>query len=69
MISYGPCQFPTLGFIVERHQQIVKFVAEKFWMIALSFEHPTQKDQRANFTWKRNRVFDKFSCLVMFEMV
>lgn len=33
MISYGPCQFPTLGFIVERHQFIRDFVPEAFWKI------------------------------------
>jgi len=37
VISYGPCQFPTLGFIVERHQQIERFVSEKFWQIHLKY--------------------------------
>ena len=54
---------------MERHQQIEKFVPEKFWAIQMSYEHPTQKDQKANFLWQRTRVFDKFSCLVLFEMV
>ena len=36
VISYGPCQFPTLGFIVERHHQVVDFVAEPFWYIQLA---------------------------------
>ena len=42
---------------------------EKFWQINLKYEHPKQKDQVANFLWQRNRVFDKFSCLILFEMV
>lgn len=37
-ISYGPCQFPTLGFIVERFQQIRGFQSEKFWNIDLFLE-------------------------------
>jgi len=35
VLSYGPCQFPTLGFIVERFQQIRDFRPEKFWQILL----------------------------------
>lgn len=40
VISYGPCQFPTLGFIVDRHQKIRDFKAEKFWSIELLYKSP-----------------------------
>lgn len=30
-ISYGPCQFPTLGFVVKRFQAVEKFVPETFY--------------------------------------
>lgn len=33
VVSYGPCQFPTLGFIVDRYKKIKEFVPEKFWSI------------------------------------
>ena len=33
LISYGSCQFPTLGFVVERYKQVQAFVAEPFWKI------------------------------------
>ena len=33
IISYGSCQFPTLGFVVERYKQIQEFVAEPFWKL------------------------------------
>jgi DNA topoisomerase III len=36
VISYGPCQFPTLGFVVERWARIETFVPEDFWTIDLS---------------------------------
>ena len=36
VISYGPCQFPTLGFVVERWARIETFVPEDFWSIAMS---------------------------------
>ena len=33
LISYGSCQFPTLGFVVERYKAIQDFIAESFWKI------------------------------------
>lgn len=33
LISYGSCQFPTLGFVVERYQAIENFIEEAFWRI------------------------------------
>lgn len=33
VISYGPCQFPTLGFVVDRFERIRNFIPEEFWYI------------------------------------
>ena len=33
LVSYGSCQFPTLGFVVERYKAIESFVPENFWKI------------------------------------
>lgn len=33
LISYGSCQFPTLGFVVERYKQVQAFIPEPFWKI------------------------------------
>ena len=33
LISYGTCQFPTVGFVVERYKAIERFVPESFWKI------------------------------------
>lgn len=36
VISYGPCQFPTLGFVVERWARIETFIPEDFWHLDLA---------------------------------
>ena len=72
VISYGPCQFPTLGFVVERYLTIQSFVAEEYWTITCEFETP-DKDERTGmlktvFYWERNRIFDRLACLLLYEM-
>lgn len=52
VISYGSCQFPTLGFVVERYQAIKEFVAEDFWKLS-------GKDGPTEFNWERGRIFDQ----------
>jgi DNA topoisomerase-3 len=37
IISYGPCQFPTLGFIVQRKWDVDAHVPEKFWTISIGY--------------------------------
>ncbi|KAF7267076.1 hypothetical protein GWI33_019678 [Rhynchophorus ferrugineus] len=59
LISYGSCQFPTLGFVVERYQEIENFIPELFWKIKMNH---TVKEITTEFSWQRNRLFDKNSC-------
>lgn len=40
VVSYGPCQFPTLGFVVERWARIETFVPEDFWFLELTLRIP-----------------------------
>lgn len=39
LISYGSCQFPTLGFVVERFKAIQAFVPELFYKIKGMFQN------------------------------
>lgn len=55
VISYGPCQTPTLTFCVERHQAIQHFHPEPFWVVR---PLATKSGQRVSLEWARGRVFD-----------
>ena len=44
LISYGSCQFPTMGFIVERYRAIQEFQCENFWKIEVR-HRKDQQDQ------------------------
>ncbi|VDN08917.1 unnamed protein product [Dibothriocephalus latus] len=59
LISYGSCQFPTLGFVVERFREVENFVPEPFWKIVA---HLDRANSQTSFTWKRGRLFDHDCC-------
>ncbi|KAJ2897379.1 DNA topoisomerase [Zalerion maritima] len=63
-ISYGSCQFPTLGFVVDRYFKVKSFVPEPFWSIKVSH---TKDGITANFSWFRNRLFDRASVIILYE--
>ncbi|KAI6113286.1 DNA topoisomerase [Pisolithus croceorrhizus] len=45
VVSYGPCQFPTLGFVVARYNQVKSFTPEDFWYILLSLDREIGGEQ------------------------
>lgn len=61
VVSYGPCQTPTLGFCVQRHDEILNFKPENFWRLV-----PVANRQGINlqFEWERGRLFDE--CMARF---
>ncbi|KAM9695205.1 DNA topoisomerase 3-alpha isoform 2-T2 [Trichechus inunguis] len=65
LISYGSCQFPTLGFVVERFKAIQAFVPETFHRIKVTHEH---KGGIVEFSWKRHRLFNHTACLVLYQL-
>jgi DNA topoisomerase-3 len=66
VVSYGSCQFPTLGFVVERFKQREAFLSEPFWKIVVTRVHDTDK-KSVEFAWERVRLFDYQACLSLYE--
>ncbi|KAK0623541.1 DNA topoisomerase [Immersiella caudata] len=64
MLSYGSCQFPTLGFVVDRYFRVKNFVPEAFWGIKVIHE---RDDIRVTFNWIRHRLFDRMAVTILFE--
>ena len=67
LISYGPCQTPTLGFCVERHDQIQSFKPEPFWVLKPQVAHSS--GQTLTLEWERARMFDKEVGVMFLNMV
>ncbi|KAJ1911822.1 DNA topoisomerase 3-alpha, partial [Tieghemiomyces parasiticus] len=90
IISYGPCQFPTLGFVVDQYLKVERFIPEPFWQIDVTHTKPaaeldddgkgesghpavpvkegmTNQRAHAKFTWTRTRLFDRWSCALLYE--
>ncbi len=57
VVSYGPCQFPTLGFVVERYEKVENFVPESFWHISVEDRRPGPGNAKVTFLWDRVRLF------------
>ena len=54
VISYGSCQFPTVGFVVERYKAIENFVPEPFWKLKVI--HQANPQCKVEFAWNRVRL-------------
>lgn len=64
LISYGSCQFPTLGFVVERYKSIMEFIRENFWKIDVNHK---VDELVVNFAWSRVRLFERLAVQSIFE--
>lgn len=66
----GPCQFPTLGFVVSRFDQVQAYRPEKFWYIYLALCHDvTRNREETPFTWSRGHLFDFSVAYALYEGV
>lgn len=64
LISYGSCQFPTLGFVVDRYLRVRNFVPEPFWFIKIMHR---KDDIEVKFNWRRGHLFDRMAVTIIFE--
>lgn len=70
IISYGSCQFPTLGFVVDRYMEINEFIPETFWRINMTYVQDKEKGGgkiSTQFKWRREKLFDRWACFVLYE--
>ncbi|KAL0332592.1 UNVERIFIED_CONTAM: DNA topoisomerase 3-alpha [Sesamum calycinum] len=65
ILSYGPCQFPTLGFVVERFWEIQSHEPEEFWTINCTHN---SEEGTATFNWMRGHLFDYTCATILYEM-
>ncbi|KAL8477361.1 hypothetical protein ACS0TY_029602 [Phlomoides rotata] len=65
VLSYGPCQFPTLGFVVERFWEIQSHEPEEFWTINCTHN---SEEGTATFNWMRGHLFDYTCATIIYEM-
>ena len=82
LLSYGPCQFPALGLIVQRAWEARAHVPEPFWWIHVSLRVPrgdgpgvggatttttTSPTVTVPFKWRRGHVFDHAIAATLYE--
>lgn len=63
LVSYGPCQSPALGLVVDRYLTIKNFNKRPFWTIQLSL-----KDCGVQFSWIRGRLYEEYSASMLYAL-
>ncbi|EAX95113.1 DNA topoisomerase family protein [Trichomonas vaginalis G3] len=66
LISFGSCQFPTLGFVVEAFLNHIKHVPEYFWKIDPII---TKDNIKVTLKWDRKRLFCKLSTFAIYAYI
>src|SRR4051794_30597638 len=60
----GSCQFPTLGFVVDRYWRVRNFKSETFWIIKVK---QIRDNITVTFNWSRVHWFDRAITTIIFE--
>lgn len=64
LMTLGSCQFPTLGFVVDRYFKVQNFVPEEFWSIKVTHK---KDGLSVGFNWDRHRLFDRAAVTILYE--
>ena len=65
VLSFGPCQMPCLGFVVERFLQRKSFIPQPFATISMKIN--SLDGETIVFNSSRGRIFDLLCALTLFE--
>lgn len=63
VVSYGPCQSPALGLVVDRQLTIDNFQRRPFWVFRLRL-----RGCDCPFDWARHRVYEEYGAHVLYEL-
>lgn len=66
VISYGSCQYPTLGFVVDRWRKVSSFRPEQYWGISIVV---TRTNMAVKFRWKREVLYDRLAVVVLYSLM
>jgi len=69
VVSYGPCQTPTLGFCVERHLEIIRHTPEQYWVLDAAIQSDDANEGDRVLTWTRSRLFEELAARVFLQIV
>lgn len=67
LITYGPCQTPTLGFCVAREEEIENFIPRTFYRIAPSITVPGAG--KFELVWCGDRLFNQTDAIIIRDAV
>lgn len=62
-VSFGNCQFPTLGFVVDRFNRIKEFRPQATFSLQLS----VKQKQKLKLNWHRGRLLDRLTIVAIYQ--
>ncbi|BFZ55863.1 DNA topoisomerase [Savitreella phatthalungensis] len=65
-ISYGSCQYPTLGFVVDRWRKVTDFRPQPYWSILVKCKH---EGIEVSLSWRRGTLFDRHATISLYQLV